>query len=207
MDEIEQWAAALDVLMIRIGLRFARSEAKARAKDRLKSLLRPTERQNGRQLAETVGDATPYGFQQLLCRSPWNPNDVRDDLRDCVIKPFGDDDAVLVVDDTGFLKEGAQSVGVARQYSGAAGRIATGQVGVFLAYASWRGAALSTAGCIRPSVGPTTERGVGQSASPPLNHSRPSHKAKSVSTTTKRARGRDGIAASHWRVGRPHSWR
>jgi SRSO17 transposase len=141
MEEIEQWSAALDVLMIRIGPRFARSEARARAKDRLKGLLRPTERKNDWQLAETVGDTTPYGFQQLLCRSPWNPNDVRDDLRDCVVKPLGDDDAVLVVDDTGFLKKGAQSVGVARQCSGAAGRIETSRVGVFLAYASWRGAA------------------------------------------------------------------
>jgi SRSO17 transposase len=141
MDEIEQWAAELDALMTRIGPRFARSEARARAKDYLKGLLSPTERKNGWQLAETVGDATPYGFQQFLYRSPWAPDDVRDDLRDYVVKHLGDDDAVLVVDETGFLKKGMQSAGVARQYSGTAGRIENSQVGVFLAYASRRGAA------------------------------------------------------------------
>ncbi|MGB9752738.1 hypothetical protein [Roseiflexus castenholzii] len=56
MDEIEQWAAELDALMTRIGLRVARSEARARTKDDLKGLVRPTERKNGRQLAETVID-------------------------------------------------------------------------------------------------------------------------------------------------------
>lgn len=141
MTEIEQWAAALDALFHRIGSRFARSEARLRAKDYLKGLLSPAERKNGWQLAEMVGDTTPYGFQQFLYRSPWNADDLRDDLRDYVVEHLGDEDAVLVVDETGFVKKGTRSAGVARQYSGTAGRIENSQVGVFLAYASRQGAA------------------------------------------------------------------
>lgn len=141
MDVIQQWASALDALMARIGPRFARAEARTRATDYLKGLLSPAERKNGWQLVEIIGDATPYGMQQFLYRSPWDPNAVRDDLRAYVVEHLGDDDAVLVVDETGFLKKGTQSVGVARQYCGTAGRIENCQVGVFLAYASRHGAA------------------------------------------------------------------
>jgi SRSO17 transposase len=140
MYEFEQWAAALDALIIRIGARFARSEARTRARDYLKGLLSPAERKNGWQLAEMVGDTTPYGFQQFLYRSPWNADDLRDDLRAYVVEQLGDADAVLVVDETGFLKKGTRSAGVARQYSGTAGRIENCQIGVFLTYASRHGA-------------------------------------------------------------------
>lgn len=141
MDEIEQWASELDALMERIGKRFARSEARERAKAYLVGLLSPAERKNGWQLAEMMGDATPYAFQQFLYRSPWNPDELRDDLRNYVVEHLGDPDAVLVVDETGFLKKGTKSAGVARQYSGTAGRIENSQIGVFLAYASHHGAA------------------------------------------------------------------
>lgn len=80
-------------------------------------------------------------MKQLLYRPPWNPDDGRDDLRDCVVNHLGDDDAVLVVDATGLLKKGVQSAGVARQYSGAAGRSDHRQVGAFPSYADRRGAA------------------------------------------------------------------
>ena len=88
------------------------------------------------------GDATPDGVQRLLYNYRWDADLVRDDLRDYVVEHLGDGDAVVVVDETGFLKKGNKSVGVQRQYSGTAGRIENCQVGVFLAYASAKGRTL-----------------------------------------------------------------
>lgn len=75
-------------------------------------------------------------------RSSWSADELRDVVRSYVTEALGDPDGVLVVDETGFVKKGDQSVGVARQYSGTAGRIENCQVGVFLAYASRFGQAL-----------------------------------------------------------------
>ena len=100
------------------------------------------ERKNSWQLAEVSGDATPYGLQHLLRRALWDAEAVRNELRTYVIEHLGDPQAVLVIDETGFLKKGRHSVGVARQYSGTAGRIENCQIGVFLAYASPHGQAL-----------------------------------------------------------------
>ena len=100
------------------------------------------ERKNGWQLAEQAGDATPDGVQRLLYNYRWDANLVRDDLVGYVVDHLGDADAVVVVDETGFLKKGNKSVGVQRQYSGTAGRIENCQVGVFLAYAGAKGRTL-----------------------------------------------------------------
>lgn len=143
MDRMEQeWARALDDLMVRIGGRFARSESRERAKNYLKGLLSPVERKNSWQLAEMMGETTPYGLQQFLYRSPWDPDVIRDDTRSYVVEHLGDSDAILVVDETGFLKKGEHSAGVQRQYSGTAGKVENCQLGVFLAYVSRHGHAL-----------------------------------------------------------------
>ncbi len=123
----------------RVGPRFARSEARDRAAAYLRGLLGGAARKNGWQLAEAAGDAAPYGIQQFLYRAAWDPDEVRDDLRAYVAEHLGDPQAVLVVDETGLLKKGDKSVGVQRQYSGAAGRTENCQVGVFPTYASPRG--------------------------------------------------------------------
>jgi tetratricopeptide (TPR) repeat protein len=81
-------------------------------------------------------------MQRLLRRADWDVDAVRDDVRDYVIEHLGDPQGVLIIDDTGFLKKGVKSAGVARQYSGTAGRIENCQVGVFMAYRSSRGHAL-----------------------------------------------------------------
>jgi SRSO17 transposase len=99
------------------------------------------ERKNGWQLAEQLGERHPRGVQRLLDAARWDADAVRDDLRAYVVEYLGDDRGVLVVDETGFLKKGTESVGVARQYSGTAGRTENCQVGVFLAYASPKGRA------------------------------------------------------------------
>ena len=105
----------------------------------LAGLLDPVERRNGWQLAEALGERSPDGVQRLLRTARWDAEAVRDDLRAYVVEHLGDPEAVLVIDETGFLKKGTKSVGVARQYSGTAGRIENCQIGVFLAYASPRG--------------------------------------------------------------------
>jgi SRSO17 transposase len=121
---------------------FARAEPRQRALAYLQGLLSPAERKNSWQLAEVSGAATPYGFQHLLGRADWQPNAVRDELRTYGIQHLGDPDGVLVIDETGLLKKGRHSAGVARQYSGTAGRSENCQIGVFLGYASRLGQTL-----------------------------------------------------------------
>ena len=141
LGTIAGWQTRLAVLHERIGRRFKRPEVRVRAGRYLAGLLGSVERRNGWQLAEQLGDATPDGVQRLLRTARWDADAVRDDLRAYVVEHLGDADAVLVVDETGFLKKGTKSAGVARQYSGTAGRIENCQVGVFLAYAGRRGRA------------------------------------------------------------------
>ncbi len=121
---------------------FARAEPRQRALAYLQGLLSPAERKNSWQLADVSGAATPYGFQHLLGRADWEPNAVRDALRTSVVQHLGDPDGVLVIDETGFLKKGRHSAGVARQYSGTAGRIENCQIGVLVGYASRLGQTL-----------------------------------------------------------------
>jgi SRSO17 transposase len=139
---IERCADAWRDLHVRIARRFARSEARERAGRYLAGLLERVERKNGWQLAEAIGETGPHGVQRLLNAATWDTDGVRDDLRNYVVDHLGDAaTGVLVVDETGFLKKGKKSCGVARQYTGTAGTTANCQVGVFLAYASVEGAA------------------------------------------------------------------
>ena len=127
-------AVGLDEVAQRWATRFPRSEPRRRALAYLHGLLSPVERKNGGQLAEQAGDESPYGIQHLLGRAAGEADEMRDDLRAYVVEHLGDGEGVLIVDETGFLKKGDQSVGVQRQYSGTAGRVENCQVGVFLAY-------------------------------------------------------------------------
>jgi SRSO17 transposase len=120
---------------------FQRSAAHRHAVAYVEGLLGEVERKNGWQLAEYGGYEHPRTIQRVLDRSVWNADAVRDDLRQQVIAELGDPDGVLVVDETGFLKKGTKSCGVARQYSGTAGRIENCQIGVFVGYASPKGRA------------------------------------------------------------------
>jgi len=138
-EAASRWAGCLDEVHTRIAGRFARSEQRRRARVYLQGLLSPIERKNGWQLAEAAGEANPYGYQELLSRALWEADKVRDDLLDLVKERLADSAAVLVIDETGFVKKGTKSVGVAPQYSGTAGKIANCQIGVFLAYASQKG--------------------------------------------------------------------
>lgn len=125
--------------MGRIAGRFTRVEPRRRAREFVLGPLSDRPRKNCWTLAEHAGDATPYGLQHLLSRAKWDADAVRDDLRSFAIDQLRDEDAVLVVDETGDLKKGTATVGVQRQYTGTAGRIENSQVAVYLAYSSRRG--------------------------------------------------------------------
>jgi SRSO17 transposase len=140
--DVACWSAELDRLHARIGGRFTRSEPRRRARQYVSGLVAGLDRTNGWTLAEQAGDSSPDGMQRLLRRADWDVDTVRDDVREYVIEHLGDPQGVLIIDDTGFLKKGVKSAGVARQYSGTAGRIENCQVGVFMAYRSSRGHAL-----------------------------------------------------------------
>lgn len=138
----DAFTTELTALDARLAPHFGRAELRDRARAYVRGLLSGAERKNGWQLAEDAGDATPYAMQHLLGRAVWDADAVRDALRAYAMEQLGNQEAVLVVDETGFLKKGRNSVGVKRQYSGTAGRIENCQVGVFLAYATDRGRAL-----------------------------------------------------------------
>ena len=149
---LEHANAELDALHGRIAPRFRRAEARARARRYLDGLLGPIERKNGWQMAEYLDETGPQGVQRLLNAADWDAEAVRDDLRAYVIEYLGDPDGVLIADETGFLKKGTKSAGVARQYSGTAGRRENQQIGVFLAYASARGCAFLDRALYLPEV-------------------------------------------------------
>jgi SRSO17 transposase len=128
--------AVVDEAVAMLRSHFPRPEAHRHAADYLRGLIAEVERKNGWQLAEHAGYTHPRGIQRVLARYVWDADAVRDDLRRYVTAEFGDPQAVLVVDETGFPKQGKRSAGVARQYSGTLGKIANCQVGVFLGYAS-----------------------------------------------------------------------
>ena len=154
----DRWWTGFGHLLDRIGGRFTRHEPRRHAAELMLGLLSDLDRKNCWSIAEHRG-ADPDALQHLLSRSVWDADLVRDDLRDYVVDPLGDPDAVLVVDETGDLKKGVHSVGVQRQYTGTAGRIENAQVAVYLAYAAPTGHALIDRALYLPSRGPTTRTG------------------------------------------------
>jgi SRSO17 transposase len=132
-------AREMEGAAVRLRRHFRRPEAFEHARDYLRGLVAEVERKNGWQLAEQAGYAHPRGIQRVLDRYAWDAEAVRDDLRAYVVAELGDPCGVLVVDETGFPKQGTHSAGVARQYCGTLGKRANCQIGVFLGYASAKG--------------------------------------------------------------------
>src|SRR5687767_4189760 len=120
--EVQDWAAGLDDVHRRIAGAFVRAEPRARVLAYLRGLLGQLERKNGWTLAEAAGEVSPDGMQRLLRTADWNADAVRDQLRDYVLERLGPR-GVLIVDETGFIKKGIRSAGVARQYTGTTGKI------------------------------------------------------------------------------------
>ena len=137
-----QLRAALAETTQRLGCHFANPAARASTGAYLQSLLSSVERKNSWQLAEAAGFDTPYRFQHLLGRGAWDADALRDEQLGVVLGGLGEEDAVLAIDETGFIKQGKKSVGVKRQYCGASGKIDNCQVGVFLSWQTAKGHAL-----------------------------------------------------------------
>src|SRR5487761_810133 len=133
------WAASLREVKQRIRPLFKQERVATNAGLFLEGLLGDEQRKTGWMRAEAAGDRGPWRQQALLGRRGWDADALRDIVRDYVIEHLADDDAVLVIDETGFLKQGKASCGVARQYTGSAGKITNCQIGVFAAYVSRHG--------------------------------------------------------------------
>ncbi|WP_157974695.1 IS701 family transposase [Glycomyces dulcitolivorans] len=140
--EVASWRDRLGEWFGLIADDFFRLETRRHAREYLTALLAPVERKNGWQIAEAVGHARPDTVQNFLMRALWDADLVRDRLAQAVSETIGGADAVLVVDDTGFLKQGRYSVGVQRQYTGTSGKVDNCQIEVFAALVSARGRAL-----------------------------------------------------------------
>jgi SRSO17 transposase len=140
--EVDEWTARLDGLFVRVAGVFSRVDLRRCAKDYMRGLLGPVERKNTWQIAEYAGHEGPYRFQNLLGRAVWDPERVCEQIRTYAFEHLGEDDGVLIFDETGFIKKGGASAGVARQYTGTSGKIDNCQIGVFAAYASRSGRAL-----------------------------------------------------------------
>ncbi|WP_455749619.1 IS701 family transposase [Micromonospora chersina] len=136
------WRAILDEAVTRVAVRFVRAEPRRTAGQLVEGLLSGVERKTCWSLAERAGHDDPQAMQRLLRTAVWDADAVRDDVCDWLVEQLGHPDAVLVTDETGFLKKGVCSVRVQRQYRGTAGRVENSQVGVFLAYVTPAGRAL-----------------------------------------------------------------
>src|SRR6476646_6409227 len=141
-ETLALWAASLREIKKRIRPLFTQERVATNAGLFLEGLLGDEQRKTGWMRAEAAGDPGPWRQQAILGRGDWDADALRDIVRDYVIEHLADDDAVLVIDETGFLKQGKASCGVARQYTGSAGKITNCQIGVFATYVSRHGHAL-----------------------------------------------------------------
>jgi len=136
---LELWALSLREIKARMRPLFTQERVARSAGLFLDGLLGAERRKTGWMRAEAAGDAGPWRQQAILGRGRWDGDALRDIVRDYVVETLAADDAVLVIDETGFLKQGKVSCGVSRQYTGSAGKITNCQIGVFAAYVSRQG--------------------------------------------------------------------
>jgi SRSO17 transposase len=136
---LELWASSLRDVKARIRPLFRQERVAASAGQFLDGLFGNEPRKTGWMRAEAAGDPGPWRQQAILGRGGWDADALRDVVRDYALETFADEEAVLVIDETGFLKQGKASCGVARQYTGSAGKITNCQIGVFASYVSRHG--------------------------------------------------------------------
>jgi SRSO17 transposase len=149
---LELWASSLRDVKARMRPLFTQERVAASAGQLLDGLLGEERRKTGWMRAEAAGDPGPWRQQAILGRGRWDADDLRDIVRDYALETLTDDDAVLVIDETGFLKQGKASCGVGRQYTGSAGKITNCQIGVFACYVSRRGHAFIDRALYLPKV-------------------------------------------------------
>ena len=136
---LELWAASLRDVKARVRPLFGQKRVAASAGQFLDGLLGNEPRKTGWMRAEAAGDPGPWRQQAILGRGRWDADALRDIVREYALETLADEEAVLVIDETGFLKQGKASCGVARQYTGSAGKITNCQIGVFASYVSRHG--------------------------------------------------------------------
>ena len=136
---LELWASSLRDVKARIAPLFTQERVASSAGLFLDGLLGAERRKTGWMRAEAAGDPGPWRQQAILGRGRWDADALRDVARDYALETLADPDGVLVIDETGFLKQGKSSCGVGRQYTGSAGKITNCQIGVFAAYVSRHG--------------------------------------------------------------------
>ena len=136
---LELWASSLREVKGRIRPLFSQERVARSAGQFLDGLLGNEARKTGWMRAEAAGDLGPWRQQAILGRGRWDADALRDIVREYALETLADEDAVLVIDETGFLKQGKASCGVARQYTGSAGKITNCQIGVFASYVSRHG--------------------------------------------------------------------
>jgi len=129
---VRGWTTYWADIARRLGPYCARAESRQRVMTYGQGLLSPAERNNSWQLAEETGDATPDGFQYLWARADWAAAAVRDERRVYLRQHLRNPHGVMIIDETGFLKQGQHAAGVARHYSGTAGQVENGQIGVWV---------------------------------------------------------------------------
>src|ERR1700726_967681 len=133
---LELWAASLRNVKARIRPLFTQERVAASAGLFLDGVLGDERRKTGWMRAEAAGDPGPWRQQAILGRGQWDADALRDIVRDYALETLADEEAVLVIDETGFLKQGKASCGVARQYTGSAGKITNCKSGSFAPYVS-----------------------------------------------------------------------
>jgi SRSO17 transposase len=136
---LELWASSLGDVKARMRPLFSQARVARSAGQFLDGLLGSEPRKTGWMRAEAAGDHGPWRQQAILGRGQWDADALRDSVREYALETLADPHAVLVIDETGFLKQGKVSCGVARQYTGSAGKITNCQIGVFAAYVSRHG--------------------------------------------------------------------
>ena len=138
-ETLELWASSLRDVKRRIAPLFTQARVVASAGLFIDGLLSSQQRKTGWLRAEAAGDRGPWRQQAILGRGRWSADDLRDIVREYALATLADDQGVLVIDETGFLKQGHASCGVGRQYTGSAGKVTNCQIGVFAAYVSRHG--------------------------------------------------------------------
>lgn len=121
LETVCQWSNTLKSFQQRLSPYFARAEARQAAFNYIQALLSPVERKNGWQIAEQVGNENPYRVQHLLGRAQWDAEKLCQEVRQYSVEGLSEPGDIVAVDETGFLKQGNQSVGVQVQYYGTTG--------------------------------------------------------------------------------------
>jgi SRSO17 transposase len=142
VKELRRLKPELESFLDRYALLFGRPEAQGHGRRFVQGLLLGGERRSVENIAEAIDGCVVRSLQTFVTNAPWSGDALLAELRRQVADEWGDPEAVVIVDETGFPKKGTRSVGVKRQYSGTLGRVENCQVGVFLGYHATKGHAL-----------------------------------------------------------------